>query len=1030
MSVLGLAFLPRLGIQLHPSAELPSLRISYSWGEAPAISLEREVTSKLEAALSSMRGVERISSVSSQGRGHIDMSLKKGSNMELVRFEIASHIRRLFPEFPQGVSYPSISVNRAAGRTNPLLTYTLVAPEASHVISEYVEKYVLPPLSQIRGVDNLSWFGASPLEYRILYDTRKLELLGLGVGDIREALQHHFGEHFTGMAHGGDQLPEGSGKLAVMLTARHHSDQLWEGIPMGSSSNRIIYLKDVANVRLQERQPQSYYRINGQNTLLMSVQPARGENQIRLAATVRHAVDALQQQMPAGWQVLLTYDDTDFIRRDLRRVALRMLFSFSVLMLFVLLVAQSRRYLLMILCTVLANLALAIGWYHFLGIEIHLYSLAGITVSFGIIIDNSIVMIEHLRAYRNRRVFLAILAATLTTMGSLSVIFLLGEQQQAQLKDFAAVVLVNLMLSLLIAWFFIPALFDSLKMRAARRRVFSRRSRRLVRWGQGYYRLLLLMRRYRWLVLVVLLLGFGLPVHRMPSMVDGDGLAAAAYNKTIGSRFYQQHLKRTMEKAMGGSLRLFSRFVFEGSFFTDPERTTLVARARMPDGSTVHQLNEAVIQLEEFLQGFPQIEQFQTRVLSHENATVSIQFHPRYDHGPFPHQLQGLIIQKVISIGGAEWQVYGVGQGFHNMLGSSGGGANIILEGYNYEQLYRYAEILQEMALQNPRVANPGIYGTESWRSRNRMEFFMDFDAQQLALQGISLGQVYRGLDERLGQQQLPAVMTDNKPLSVRLMPADHLQYSVWDLQNLPLHLQGVARKTSGLLQIDKRAMGNDIHKINQQYRLVFSFNFQGPHMLQERVVKQLTEDLNAKLPLGYVAQEQHYRWAQEKKNQFVYILLVIVIIYFICSILLESLLQPLAIIGLIPVSFAGLFLTFYLFKLNFDQGGWAAFILLSGLAVNAGLYILNDFNNFRKSLFTRNPLELYLKAFHYKILPVLLTVFSTILGLIPFLIGSREPFWFAFAAGTIGGLVFSLLGLLVFFPVFLKMKTKDFSAD
>jgi len=88
-------------------------------------------------------------------------------------------------------------------------------------------------------------------------------------------------------------------------------------------------------------------------------------------------------------------------------------------------------------------------------------------------------------------------------------------------------------------------------------------------------------------------------------------------------------------------------------------------------------------------------------------------------------------------------------------------------------------------------------------------------------------------------------------------------------------------------------------------------------------------------------------------------------------------------------------------------------------------LYILNDFNNFRNAQPGRNRQLLYLKAFQYKITPVLLTISSTVIGLIPFVIGQREPFWFAFAAGTMGGLVFSLMGVFFFFPVFLKLGRK-----
>ena len=136
---------------------------------------------------------------------------------------------------------------------------------------------------------------------------------------------------------------------------------------------------------------------------------------------------------------------------------------------------------------------------------------------------------------------------------------------------------------------------------------------------------------------------------------------------------------------------------------------------------------------------------------------------------------------------------------------------------------------------------------------------------------------------------------------------------------------------------------------------------------------------------------------------------------------LLESLRQPLAVILMLPLSYIGVFLTFCLFNFNFDQGGYAAFLFLGGIVVNSALYILNDMNNLKKSNPGLSGVKLYIKAYNAKIIPILLTIVSTVLGLTPFLLGGRtESFWFALSAGTIGGLLFSLLMLMVFLPLFI----------
>jgi multidrug efflux pump subunit AcrB len=127
----------------------------------------------------------------------------------------------------------------------------------------------------------------------------------------------------------------------------------------------------------------------------------------------------------------------------------------------------------------------------------------------------------------------------------------------------------------------------------------------------------------------------------------------------------------------------------------------------------------------------------------------------------------------------------------------------------------------------------------------------------------------------------------------------------------------------------------------------------------------------------------------------------------------------------MIPLSFIGVFLTFYFFKLGFDQGGFASFLLLSGITVNSALFIPNDYNNIRrKPKYNRTKLITYLKAYNGKIIPVFLTIISTILGLLPFLLGElKEAFWFSLASGTIGGLIFSILAIVIFLPVFIDVK-------
>ena len=193
-------------------------------------------------------------------------------------------------------------------------------------------------------------------------------------------------------------------------------------------------------------------------------------------------------------------------------------------------------------------------------------------------------------------------------------------------------------------------------------------------------------------------------------------------------------------------------------------------------------------------------------------------------------------------------------------------------------------------------------------------------------------------------------------------------------------------------------------------------------------MLKKDVEILKARLPMGYTVEIQDYywNWGENNSGQYLLLLIVIAIIFFISAILFNSLKQPLAIIFVIPISYIGVFLTFYLFGLNFDQGGFAAFILLCGITVNASIYILNEYNAIRRRYPLLDERRAYTKAWNVKIIPIFLTVVSTVLGFIPFMIGEeKEGFWFPLAAGTIGGLVMSVVGIFFYLPIFSLKKVR-----
>jgi multidrug efflux pump subunit AcrB len=245
----------------------------------------------------------------------------------------------------------------------------------------------------------------------------------------------------------------------------------------------------------------------------------------------------------------------------------------------------------------------------------------------------------------------------------------------------------------------------------------------------------------------------------------------------------------------------------------------------------------------------------------------------------------------------------------------------------------------------------------------------------------------------------------------------------IWALMQYPLDA-GETMKLRDIATITEENASESIYRENQEYILTLAYDFIGPDELSRIVLKDYEQEINQLLPVGYKAYIPSYGqwWDVKEKKQYLLLFLMLLIVYIICAVLLESFVQPAVVIAMIPLSFIGIFLTFYWFEFKFDQGGYAAFLLVSGLVVNSALYIINDLNNLDKHKPGVIRLRRYIKAYSSKIIPIFLTIMSTILGLIPFIFwGNREPFWFALAVGTIGGLIFSVPAIVIFLPILLK---------
>ena len=1050
LSLIGGVLVPLLPVKLAPSRTLPGLTVSFSMPGNSSRVIEAEVTSKLEAMMARVKGIRKVNSTSDNGRGSITLELDKHADIDATRFEVSTLIRQTWPQLPEGVSYPQISTRRSDDKAaRPFITYTLNAPANPILIQRYAEENIKPVLGQLKGIYKVELNGATPMEWQLEYDSEQLSRLGITLSAVQQAINRHYEKEFLGVC----SIEKGAGGKEWIRLVRTSTEKEMEFAPgaiqLQAEDGTMVTLEKLIKVKHVEERPQSYYRINGLNSIYLYVTAEETANQLKLSDEVKRLMGGLQQKMPAGYEVHIGYDATEYIQKELDKIYFRTGLTVLILLLFVALITRNLRYLFLIVTSLVVNISVAVIFYYTFGLEMQLYSLAGITISLNLVIDNTIVMTDHILHRRNLKAFVSVLVATLTTIGALVIIFFLDEKIRLNLQDFAAVVIINLAVSLFVALFFVPSLIDKIGLEKKKRKkkgatrflgaVLPQRlcprptwvKRLAVYFTRFYQGLIYYLCRFRVMACLLLLLGFGLPVFMLPEKIEGEGKWAEYYNKVFDNSTYKDKVRPVVNKALGGSLRLFAEKVYEGSYFNrDEGEVVLSAYATLPNGSTLEQMNVLIKKMETYLSDFKEIRQFQTYVYNARQANIQIYFTKENQRSGFPYTLKAGIISKALTLGGGSWSVYGLqDQGFSNDVRESAGSFRVKLYGYNYDELSYWAEQLKEKLLLHRRIKEVTVNSEFSWWKDDYSEFYLDLDRQRMAKEHITATQLFTALRPIFGRDiYCGNVLFDNQTEQLKLSSLQGQQYDVWGLVNIPFVVNGNSYKLADFATVQKGQSPQKVAKENQQYRLCLQYEYIGSSEQGKKLLKKDLEEFNKVLPMGYTAENDQDYWSWNKKDnkQYALLLIVIAIIFFTTSILFNSLKQPLAIIFVIPISYIGVFLTFYLFGLNFDQGGFASFVLLCGITVNASIYILNEYNAIRKRYPLLLPVRAFTKAWNSKILPIFLTVVSTILGFIPFMVGDgKEAFWFPLAAGTIGGLVMSILGIFLFLPIFSLKKQK-----
>ncbi|MBP6448097.1 MAG: efflux RND transporter permease subunit [Saprospiraceae bacterium] len=873
LALTGLLFIPYISLNLNPTHRYPSVTVQTGYINATPEEVEKKITRPIEGVLTTLSGISKMYSTSRKERSTITLELQSWVNTEMFRFQVLTILRQIHQSLPDQAGFPSLLINKPDEEKSfdQILTYSIFAPLECEAIYDYAVNILSPLLSGIDGLYKIHVTGGSKKEYIIEYNQDLLKSHHI----TPEKLGTHIKATLRNIPIG--QIDENGQQWRVSMKPAEMDNIA--AIPI-KIDNHLYRGGSLFKVYEREEKPMAMYRIDGKNNIRISFIPDDGANHLQLGKKIKDAIGKIS--LPSNFEILKEYDTTEYIQSELDKIKERTLYSVLILLAFVFLAYRKWKHIFVVISGMLISLGVSFILYYVAAVQLNLYSLAAITISLGIVIDNIIVMVDHFRKYQNFQIIPAILSATGTTLSALVVFWFLPIEWQWNLSDFAKVLFINLSVSIGVAFIFIPAMMYQLNYRVVSS-TFADDSN-ISSKGQLYKKWLNFSVRYKNVIMAVMILIFGLPLFMLPVHHKTSSL----YNKTIGSDWYLEYARPILNKYLGGTLRLFSEYVYTRGSFRSIEETKLYVNAYLPLGSTLNQTNELMKKVEHYIKQYSsEIKNYTTDIRDHQNGSIEISFHKNASES-FPHTLKNRLVSFCIGLGEVEWNIYGVGKGFSNLSYENSSQFTAELRGYNLDHLKKLEDDFAKLLELHPRIEQVKRNINLNWGEKKDQQYLLSLDFRKMSEKNVDLLSLSEFLHQNNQWPNTLSYTKDNK--AIRIQKDDLRDNDIWDVKNTYHSYATSTYLVSEFSKIDKQFTLPTLHKENQQYIRRCGWTYIGNEKYGQQFQDESIRKFEKVIPVGYTIKNvKNNFWSKNKNQQYWYITLIPLMIFVICSIQFES---------------------------------------------------------------------------------------------------------------------------------------------
>lgn len=996
--IFGIFSYINLPVDYFPKIDPPIISVFTFYQGANAADVEQNITRKLEDGFGSLTGLKKISSKSKDNISVITIEFVWGTNLDEATNEVRNAVGLAQKSLPDEVDPPTIfKINTSMV---PVLMYSVTSEESYNGIYDIVDKKIVQQLNRIDGVGNIMQIGAPVRAVLVDVDPRKLDAYNLSVEQIAGILTANNLNLPSG------DLEMGKSELSLRLQGEFESSNVIKNIIVSNINGKAVYLKDVANVRDSLKDIKSYERANGGKNVRVMIQKQSDANTVTVADKLKKKMADIEKTLPSDVKVEVLMDSSVNTISSINNLTETLIYALLFVVLVVIIFLGRLRPTSIISLSIPISLITGIIYMYLSGGTINIITLSSLSIAIGLVVDDSIVVLENITKklehggfaresaiYGTSEVSLAVIASTLTIIAVFLPLTMLGGITGILFRPLGWVVTISVTTSVVVAMTLVPMLSSKMLSRELPNknsiggRIYWFSQNILERIDTFYSKNLEWAVGHRWVVVGISVVVF---------------LASMLLIKQIGSEFMpasdndriSAQVKLAQATKLDETIKTahYLDSVFRAKY---SEIEVVSTSAGVGDGNSL----QAIFQeTGNYIINYT----FKVKPLKERERNIfQIADEMRKDIEVLPE------VEKFYVDPGSTRASSALGMGGGNNL-------DVNIYGNDFDETNIVAE-----KIFNALKKLKGTKDVLISRDREKPELQLVLDNAKMTSFGLTTAQVANAVRNRINGFTATKYREEGNEYDVIVRYDEKFRQSTEDIANISIMTpMGKLIKLSEITTLKRFYSPPNIERENKVRMVKVSSALSGTDVgtLQtaiEAEIKKMDIPKDVSIEMGGSAEDMKDSF----RDLTLLIILSLVLVYIVMASQFESLTEPFIIMFSVPFAFTGVFLGLFIFNSTINVISLIGVVMLIGIVVKNGI-ILVDYTNL---LVDRgNSLKnAVVAAGRSRLRPVVMTSLTMILAMIPMIVskGTGSEMWRPMAISIFAGLTVSTVVTLILIP-------------